>query len=263
GNLMYAFPAGKGWSQEKVDNGDSTLGNVGQHSSLAFDPAGVPHIAYNNGNHFSSLQYATRNATSWDITVVDSGSNFLGDTGYDPALVMNPAGKPFIAYRDGKHYATLMAAYQNASGIWNITKVDNGGSMTADTGYMPSVAMDTAGQPHISYYDADNGDLRYASWDGAKWKLETLDATGDVGAYSSLAIDSHNQPYISYYDATMHTLRFATRNPATQKWIFWTIDDGDVGTWTSLALDPLGHPSVVYYDAANHALKYAGWTWTG
>lgn len=263
GNLMYAFPAGKGWSQMLVDNGNSSLANLGQHSSLAFDSAGVPHIAYNNGNHFASLQYVTRNATSWDLTVVDSGSTILGDTGYDPSLVMDPAGRPFIAYRDGKHYANLMVAHQNASGTWDITKVDNGGSMTGDTGYNPSVALDFAGYPHISYYDADNGDLRYASWDGAKWKLETLDAVGDVGAYSSLAIDSNNQPYISYYDATKHTLRFATRNPATQRWIFWTIDDGNVGTWTSLALDPLGHPSVAYYDAANHALKFAGWTWTG
>ncbi|MDP3564814.1 MAG: hypothetical protein Q8R70_10030 [Methanoregula sp.] len=264
GNLMYASPSSSGWSTRRVDNGDSSLGNVGQHSSLAFDPAGVPHIAYNNGNHFATMQYATRNATSWDLTVVDSGSNFLGDTGYDPSMVMDPAGRPYIAYRDGKHYGTLMVAHQNASGTWDITKVDNGGSMTANTGYMPSIALDTAGYPHISYYDADNGDLRYASWNGARWKLETLDATGDVGAYSSLAIDSHNQPYISYYDATDHVLRFATRNPATQRWILWIIDDrGDVGTWTSLALDPLGHPSVVYYDATNHALKYAGWTWTG
>lgn len=263
GNLMYAFPAGKGWTEMLVDNGNSSLANVGQHSSLAFDSAGVPHIAYNNGNHFASLQYVTRNATSWDLTVVDRGSTILGDTGYDPSMVMDPAGKPFIAYRDGKHYATLMAAHQNVSGAWNITKVDNGGSMTADTGYYPSVALDSAGYPHISYYDADNGNLRYASWDGTTWKLETLDAKGDVGAYSSLAIDSHNQPYISYYDATTHTLRFTTKNPATQRWVFWTIDEGNVGTWTSLALDPLGHPSVAYYDAANHALKYAGWTWTG
>jgi len=263
GNLMYAFPAGKGWSQTLIDNGGSTVSNVGQFSSLTFDPAGVPHIAYNNGNHFATLQYATRNGTSWDPEIVDRGSNILGDTGYDPSMVMDTTGRPVIAYRDGKHYGTLMVARQNVSGTWNITKVDNGGSMIANTGYNPSLALDFAGNPHISYYDADNGDLRYASWVGKAWKLETLDAEGDVGAYSSLAIDSHNQPYISYYDATNHTLRFATKNPATQKWIFWTIDDGNVGTWTSLALDPLGHPSVVYYDEAQHALKYAGWTWTG
>lgn len=263
GNLMYASRSSSGWLNKRADNGDSILGNVGQHSSLAFDPAGVPHIAYNNGNHFASLQYATRNGTSWDISVVDNGSSFLADTGYDPSMVMDPAGRPFIAYRDGKHYGTLMMAYLGASGTWDITKVDNGGSMTANTGYMPSIALDTAGYPHISYYDADNRDLRYASWNGTRWKLETLDTTGDVGAYSSLAIDSHNQPFISYYDATNQQLRFATRNPATQRWILWIIEGGGVGTWTSLAIDPLGHPSIVYYDTANHALKYAGWTWTG
>ncbi|MCK9581280.1 MAG: hypothetical protein M0Q92_12655 [Methanoregula sp.] len=263
GNLMYTSWNGSKWSTGIVDNGDTLLSNIGQHSSLAFDSAGVPHIAYNNGNHFAALQYVTRNGTSWDFAAVDGSTKVIGDTGYDPSLVMDPAGLPFIAYRDGKHYGTLMAAHLNASGTWEIATVDAGSSKFSDTGYMPSVALDADGRPHISYYDADNGDLRFASWDGAKWILETLDEKGDVGAYSSLAIDSHNQPYISYYDATKQTLRFTTKNPATQRWIYWTIDEGNVGTWSSLALDPLGHPSVVYYDAAIHALKYAGWTWIG
>ena len=271
GNLMYAFQDGKDWVVMTADNGGSVMGNVGLRSSLAFDSAGLPHIAYNNGLNYAQLQYATLTEPYtihtaitgglWDRRVVDTGSSIIGDTGYEPSLVIDPADKPFIAYRDGNSFADLMVAHQNEDGDWDITTVDNGGSIFGDTGYRPSMALDSAGHPHISYYDAGNGDLRYASWNGASWELETLDAKGDVGAYSSLAIGSHDQPFISYYDATKQTLRFVTKNPATHKWMFWTIDEGDVGTLTSLAIDPLGHPSVAYYDAANHALKYARWDW--
>ena len=262
GNLMYANSSGRGWRQEFVDNGCFLLGNVGHMSSLAFDSKGAPHIVYNNGNHFAILQYATRKEAAWDTMVIDGGLVILGDTGYDPALVMDHLDEPIIAYRDGKHYASLRIARRNISGTWEITEVDNGGWF-ADTGYMPSLALDMSGNPHISYYDKDNKALRYASWDGTQWILECVDSKGNVGKYSSLVIDSHNQPYISYYDETNYSLRFATMDPATRKWLYWTVDSEKVGLGTSLALDPLGHPSIAYYDLENHAMKYAGWTGLG
>ena len=42
--------------------------------------------------------------------------------------------------------------------------------------------------PHISYYDIDNGDLKYAVKSGGVWTPETADATGRVGGYTSLVL---------------------------------------------------------------------------
>jgi hypothetical protein len=259
GNLMYANRTGSGWSVEKVDNGGN-LGNVGHYSSLVIDSSGRPHITYNDGNHFANLMYAVKNGTSWSISKVDT-SGAVGDTGYDSSLVLDPAGRPYIAYRDGKYYANLMVAKQNDAGNWEITKVDNGGSATGNTGYDPSVALDLAQNPHVSYYDKSNGDLRYASWNGTSWIAETVEETGDVGQQSSLAIGTNGQPFISYYDVSHKELHLATRSPGALQWVIRTVDnDGDVGQYSSIALDPSGHPCISYYDAANNALKFAGWS---
>jgi hypothetical protein len=44
-----------------------------------------------------------------------------------------------------------------------------------------AIALDTAGRPHISYYDLANRSLKYAYYAGSAWWSETVDNAGDVG----------------------------------------------------------------------------------
>jgi hypothetical protein len=62
-----------------------------------------------------------------------------------------------------------------------------------------SLALDSNDNPHISYRDSLNGDLKYAHWDGSVWVLQTADALGNAGECTSLALDSNDNPHISYY----------------------------------------------------------------
>ena len=70
---------------------------------------------------------------------------------------------------------------------------------TVQSGNTHPLPLDANGNPHISYYDVTNGDLKYAFFDTA-WHIETVDTNGDAGKFTSLALDADSKPHISYYD---------------------------------------------------------------
>jgi hypothetical protein len=98
----------------------------------------------------------------------------------------------------------------------------------------------------VSYYDLQNGQLKYAveQADGS-WNTLVVDASGDVGAYSSLELDAQGQPHISYMDAKQQSLKYAVASEGV--WMAETIDaNGATGRNTSLALDRSGAPVIAY-----------------
>jgi hypothetical protein len=140
--------------------------------------------------------------------------------------------------------------------VWRSETVDPG-----SVGQYSSLALDTLGWPHISYYDFLNDDLKYAYKDGTGWHIQVVDGTGYVGAYTSLALDSLNRPHISYCSCTDQTC--TTCNDLKYAWhdgTAWHIEPldttGDVGGYTSLAL-VADQPHSSYYDFGNGDLKYA------
>jgi PKD repeat protein/ribosomal protein L40E len=141
---------------------------------------------------------------------------------------------------------------------WSIDTVDSTGTV----GYWPSIALDSSGNPHISYFDSTNGDLKYARWTGYSWYIRTVDSTGDLGYSPSIALDSSGNPHISYFDYTNSALKYARWTGLV--WLTETVDSiGSVGIQPSLALDSSGNPHISYRDNTNNALKYAKWTTSG
>jgi hypothetical protein len=142
----------------------------------------------------------------------------------------------------------------SADNGWGIQIVDASAKLQGRT----CIAVDAAGNPHISYYDSTYKDLKYAYWNGSAWTAETIDSAGDVGLYNSLALDSGGNPRISYYDSTNGDLKYAYWNGS--EWITQTVDSvGKVGECPSLALDSDGNPHMSYHDLTAYDLKYAYW----
>jgi hypothetical protein len=132
-------------------------------------------------------------------------------------------------------------------------------------GRYSSLAVETSGRIHVSYWDLSNADLKYATCaagcDGAAgWQAFTVDGGGLVGEYTSLAVDAGGRVHVSYYDNTNDDLKYATCAAgcdAATGWQAATVDATDnVGQYNSLAVDASGRVHISYYDATNGGIKY-------
>jgi PKD repeat protein len=228
------------WRISSVDS----VGHVGTYASIALDPSGNPGISYFDSTN-TRLKYSHWNGVSWDTKVVDSPVN-SGHT----SLRFDSAGDPHISYWDMGNGHLKYASWTGT--IWSIQIADN----TNFVGSYNCLALDTAGNPSISYYGSNH--LRYARWTGTAWDIKTVDPAIFSGEHTSLRLNSSGFPRISYYDITNRYLKFAAWNGSG--WEIETVDNNiKTGSYSSLTLDDSGKPRISYYDEGAQDLKYAKW----
>jgi hypothetical protein len=125
------------------------------------------------------------------------------------------------------------------------------------TGLYLSIAEDGAGNLHAAYYDANNGDLKYAKRDTAGvWTTSTIDSKNTVGYYPSITFDNDGRPVVSYYYKNGGDLRIAKLNG--NAWSISTIaSTGDVGRYSKLMMNPTTHRlSVAFEDTSTGRFMY-------
>ncbi len=159
-----------------------------------------------------------------------------------------------LAFALGGLAGIVMNPEPKSGSTWYLYQVDG----AYDHGRFNSIALDSMGNPHISYFNRDDGDLMYAKWNGYGFDLETVDSNGTVGWTTSIAIDSNDYPHISYNDMTNSNLKYAKWDGTD--WVIETVDNsGNVYYYSSLVLDSNDYPHIAYYQKHGTGPRYTYW----
>ena len=242
--LKVAFRADDGQFTQQVVFESTRLGEM---TSLAVDSQDRVHIIYENDSQ-DSLRYALWDGSQWQFSIVEEAI----DTGVHPSLKLNKKDQPRATFWG---LPSVKFARQLEDGNWQVDWIEE--HEYGDwTGWYTSLALDKKENPHVSYYDWLEYDLKYAVYKGSKWVNEIVDSTGDVGGYTSLILDDRQRPLIAYYDFTNQNLKLAWKTGG--KWQTRILDHvGEVELYPSLAVTDDGQVYLSYIGDNAASLKVA------
>jgi hypothetical protein len=250
--LHYAFWDGTKWHKQIVDPGHTNY-----FTGIQLDAEGHPKISYYlyhlpTGEYSLRLKYAYFDGKQWYIQTVDQHMH----TGKMNSLALDPQGNPFIAYSFLGPGDMLYARWDGSH--WQYGAADLSRSENTHLSLGNSAAVDGQGNAHIAYFDNTKSTVKYASWDGSRWKHEVVDhLVGiDVLDQVSLKMDREGRPHIAYYDAGAGILKYAVLG--TNGWQTEIVDrEGNVGMHPSLFLDSHDEVFISYQDLSGHSLRLA------
>ncbi len=239
-------------------NSDSEIIDPGVYASvpvIAVDPDNNPHIISYEINALD-VRYAVKINNSWQSETVDSEGN-VGD-GHD--IIVDNNGVPHISYRDITNGGIKYA--KKVDGSWETITIDSP-EQSGDSAESSSIAVDSEGNPHIAYniQSLTTGSyLKYASWNGTSWSIETPSITGH---WPSLGLDANGTPHIIYHNDVENQVVYTTRL-SNGSWDVEEIDSSSVVVNDPRGdVDSSGKPHAVYRDSSGNAsLRYASWNGT-
>ncbi len=251
--LLCVTPhANAAWTTTLIDSGDNTDTDIGINT-----PYGSTFAVSTKYNSSTGVFELWEHAMNSNLTNNGSNAIYSGRMEH-PSIVIDEnvggVGAAYISYYDPVADELICATtYLTMPVFWGDVVVDSGLNSASNT----SIALDSNGYIHITYYDATNNALKYAtnSSSGA-WSWVIIDSAGDVGKHSSIAIDSNDKVHISYYGANNNDLFYMTNQSGG--WVKTTIDSvGNVGKYSSIDLTSGNLPRISYYDTTSHSLKWA------
>jgi hypothetical protein len=263
--LLYIVRDTKGnWGEPEIV--DAT-GDVGQYASLRISRDKRHHVVYYDADN-GDLKYTYKSdpdaVGGWATpTILDAN----GDVGQHAAMAIGPDGRRHVTYYDADTKDLKYVTSDDTHG-WSAPVVVDA---VGDVGKYASMIVYYEGQkekmngayegryPHIAYYDASHGNLKYIYRDEQGWSTPVvLDAVGDVGQYASMAFGPDGALHVAYYDATKKDLKYLHKEATAAHWPVGNVLDavGDVGRFASVGVSARGHPNIAYYDTDNQSLKF-------
>lgn len=205
GELRYATGRPGAWQRRSV----APVGDVRMYPAIALDAQSRVHLLFYDALR-GMVRYAVARGNDWDFADVAE----LGRGAYPaPKLALDPSGGVHAIFYDGRDRSLKYA--QAAAGGWHVSRV----AAVGDTGFdpklgredslgsTPAILVDADGVVHVSYYDGERADMRYAVLAGGTWRSALLDSEGDVGRYSSLTTAPDGAIHIVYRDSSRNSLK--------------------------------------------------------
>ena len=252
-------------STEVVDD----EGDTGYYSTSTMDSDGNLWVAYRTAFEETSDQVKLARKVAgqddWEYFTVYEG------TGRYISLTV-VSGKIHVAFHDADNKRLLYMSTDAANpgaGQWSQTVVDDS---TGDPGRYASLAVDSAGNVHVTCWNKGLDDLLYATNASGAFVVtpvagkEVVDLEEErAGQFSSMTLDSLGKAHIATYNATFESLEYITN--AGGGWSRTTVDASkpQIGKYTSIATDSKGAVHISYRDKLLEDLRYASnstGTWT-
>ncbi len=231
------------------------------------DNGGDPRLEYvlpGDGHYYILVRnqrpddYPPESEAVYELTLdlVDWTTEFAGTPariGSDVAsqmLAIDSYGFPHLVYGGNGLYHDW---YDGV--VWQHEMIDS----QTGVGAFASITLNAQDTIHVSYYDAQAGDLRYAVKDGSAWRISVVDSSGDVGRHSAIAVDAAGATHIVYLDAGQHALKYALLENDT--WEIVAIEFGvPPSAHVSAASSNDGVAHVIYgyrTDGGSYTMHYA------
>jgi hypothetical protein len=269
GKLIYRSGIGTAWDPPViVDDSISWTTREGtemaRYTSIELDPDGNPQISYMDWRN-GHLKFARKIAAGdkdttqdrWQVETVDGSSSYAG---WGSSLAVDRQGNPHISYLRQAGFGDapeLRYAHWNGTDwdkqtLATIAGKDDAGKFwneNVNPGAITSIALDSAGRPHISYVDynrdpgkeetchlsgtdkapfslcSENLQLMHTAWNGEAWITEPVDQT--------------------YWDDDFDQVRYV--NVLDPNTVLYTRH----GLYSSLEIDAQDHPHISYFSIRN------------
>jgi parallel beta-helix repeat protein len=207
-NLKLAKWTGSSWVYDTVDYVD----DVGHYNSLVLDSNDYPHISYCDNTN-DNVKYAKWTGSSWSIEIIDSIEDYDGFT----SLALDSNDNAHICYFDNDYFDLKYARWTGSS--WSIETVERIGKLELYASLWLSIKLDKNENPHISYYNGTNKDLKYAKKLGENtsnltysWDFNNFfDSDGD-GNFINDVDATGPSPIFLYGDDGIYTVTLTVTN---------------------------------------------------
>jgi hypothetical protein len=293
--ISYAGIAGHLYFAHRETNGIWIIKDIAgsdtqkhQWSSLKYDPAGRPHVAFTTKTYVLDAPYGShlswawqKDDKSWQVDTID---NPYENTGYEPALAFDSQNRATIVYRavfNHVNYDFLKVARQDGNGSWEAFQPMNSCVKEEACGFHPSLALDSKGNAHFVHYtDALPKNIPFPRLSMLYCTNRVLNRSShalstnhgiqswvhptyhridrqplSIDTWDSLAVDSADRTHVSYYDLDEKDLKYSYNDGDPV-----VVDkEGNVGRCNAIAVDSRGNPWIIYHDDTNNAVRVARW----